>query len=162
LVRLTAGEGAGGQGSGVRGRVAGPFAVNNSEADKDNDRLSDSWEHLIADADPNDDIFSPEDVLPEDDFDGDGSSNRMEYLLGTNPTDVRSCLRLLCARGIDSETVLSWPTVKGKVYRLLCTDGLQNGWCVLTQPMLGTGDWLEYRDSEAAGELLRFYRLEAE
>jgi len=136
--------------------------LRNSEADKDNDRLPDSYEQLIADANPDDDILSPAEVLAGDDFDGDGSSNRAEYLMGTNPTDSRSCLRLRCARGVDSETVLSWPSVKGKIYRLLYTRGLQNGWHVLTQPVLGTGDWIEYRDGEAANEPLRFYRLEAE
>jgi len=155
LVRVTAVDGIG-------GGVGGPFALDNNEADKDNDRLPDSYEQLIIVANPDDDILSPAEVLAGDDFDGDGSSNRAEYLMGTNPTDSRSCLRLRCARGVDGETVLSWPSVKGKVYRLLYTRGLQNGWHVLTPPASGTGDWLEYRDLTAANEPLRFYRLEAE
>ena len=162
LVRVTATAGDGGQGAAMKGGVAGPFALRNSAADKDNDRLPDFYEQRIADADVNDDILSPAEVFPDDDFDGDGSSNRMEYLLGTDPADAGSSLRLLCARGIDSETILSWTSVEGKVYRLLYTEGLQNGWRILTQPVLGTGDWLEYRDNAAATEAHRFYRLEAE
>jgi hypothetical protein len=161
-VRVTAFAGDGGQGSGRRAALGEPFALDNSEADKDNDRLPDSWEQQIVDADPDDDIFSVADVRPNDDFDGDGSSNWLEYLMGTDPTDARSCLRLLCSRGVDSETVLSWPTVTGKAYRLLYTEGLENGWHLLTTPMFGTGDWLEYRDRATATEPFRFYRLEVE
>lgn len=50
------------------------------------DGLPDAWEQQIIDADPNDAITSIADVLPGDDFDGDGITNRDEYLFGSNPT----------------------------------------------------------------------------
>lgn len=143
-------------------RVGTPFSLDNTGADADNDKLPDAWEQIIADADPEDGILSPGDVLGEDDFDGDGNSNRTEYLVGTNPVDPNSYLRVSCTRELDAEAVVSWPSVKGKVYRLFYTDGLENGWHVLTDPMAGTGDWIQYRDATAGEALLRFYKLEAE
>lgn len=57
------------------------------EDDIDCDGLPDTWEQQIIDADPNDDMTTISDVLPEDDFDGDGFSNRVEYFSSTDPTD---------------------------------------------------------------------------
>jgi len=58
--------------------------------DTDGDGLPDSLEHQIIDADPNDSILTLEDVLPGDDFDGDGESNLTEFLNGTDPTNPLS------------------------------------------------------------------------
>jgi hypothetical protein len=58
--------------------------------DADQDGLPDTWEKQIVDANPNDAIASVNDVRPEDDFDGDGESNSLEYLNGTDPTDPMS------------------------------------------------------------------------
>lgn len=55
--------------------------------DVDGDNLPDAFERLIVDADPNDAILAIEDVLPADDFDGDGSSNLQEYNRETDPVD---------------------------------------------------------------------------
>ena len=55
--------------------------------DVDNDGLSDEFEQAIIDFDPNDNITSLEDVLPEADFDGDGYSNFAEFDRGGSPTD---------------------------------------------------------------------------
>jgi hypothetical protein len=143
-------------------RVGTPFSLDNGDADNDNDKLPDAWEQMIADADPDDQIFSPRDVLGSDDFDGDGNSNRTEYLVGTNPVDAGSCLHVSCARKPDGETVVSWPSVKGKVYRVLCTNGLENGWHVLSEPIWGTGNYVEYHDSSAGNATLRFYKVETE
>jgi len=53
--------------------------------DVDSDGLPDTWEQQIIDADPADGVNSIEDVLPADDFDGDGLENSMEHQNGTNP-----------------------------------------------------------------------------
>jgi len=53
--------------------------------DVDRDGLPDNWEQQIINADPDDYITTTDDVLPEDDFDGDNQSNLAEYQNGTNP-----------------------------------------------------------------------------
>jgi len=58
--------------------------------DGDGDGLPDSWEQQIIDADPNDAIVTIADVLPSDDFDGDGANNDVEYANGISPTNPDS------------------------------------------------------------------------
>ena len=143
-------------------QVGQPFSLDNTQVDRDNDKLPDAWEQAIVDASSHDNIRSVSDVSGEDDFDGDGRSNRSEYLAGTSPVDGKSYLQLACTPGVDGEAVLSWPSVKGKMYRLFCCDGLENGWRVLGQAMAGTGSWLEFPDGTAKQTVLRFYRMEVE
>ena len=56
--------------------------------DTDGDGMADDWEQQIVDANP--DFNSIDDVDPNDDFDGDGETNAMEYNNGTDPTDIMS------------------------------------------------------------------------
>ncbi|WP_372682051.1 LamG-like jellyroll fold domain-containing protein, partial [Desulfosarcina sp.] len=56
--------------------------------DVDFDGLPDDWEQQIVDADPGDGITSIADVLPGDDFDGDGLTNTDEWGAGTDPTNT--------------------------------------------------------------------------
>ena len=58
-----------------------------SALDFDNDGLLDLWEQSIIDYDPNDSITQVSNVLPSDDFDGDGVSNADEFTAGTSPSD---------------------------------------------------------------------------
>jgi len=55
--------------------------------DLDNDGLPDNWEQQIIDADPGDDIDNIAQVLPGDDFDGDGFCNLREYMFNTDPVN---------------------------------------------------------------------------
>jgi len=54
--------------------------------DVDNDGFNDAWEAQIVDYSDSDGIESVEDVLPEDDFDGDYLTNQLEWDYGSNPT----------------------------------------------------------------------------
>lgn len=58
--------------------------------DSDGDGLLDGWELGIVGFDPSDGIESINDVTPGDDFDGDGYTNLVEFLQGTNPVDPLS------------------------------------------------------------------------
>ncbi|YCM43779.1 hypothetical protein V2O64_20950 [Verrucomicrobiaceae bacterium 227] len=61
--------------------------VSDPVLDADNDGLPDSFEQLIIDADETDAITSINDVLPDDDFDADASSNQEEFERLTDPLD---------------------------------------------------------------------------
>lgn len=56
--------------------------------DSDGDDLPDWWEQQVIDYNQSDEITGFEDVLPEDDFDGDNFSNIKEYQKETDPTDA--------------------------------------------------------------------------
>ena len=58
--------------------------------DSDLDGLPDAWEQQIVDADPGDSIQDVTDVLPGDDFDGDGLSNQEEFNNSTSPLTIDS------------------------------------------------------------------------
>lgn len=62
--------------------------------DLDGDGLFDRFERIIIDADSDDGIALLEDVLPEDDFDLDQNSNRVEDILGYDPTNPAECFKL--------------------------------------------------------------------
>ena len=61
-----------------------------SNVDNDNDDLPDEWEQQIIDFDPDDAFVTIADVLPDDDFDGDGLINRGEFFVNTDPTNPNS------------------------------------------------------------------------
>lgn len=63
--------------------------------DIDLDGLADNWEQHLVNAIPDDPITSVSDLLPGDDFDGDGFTNLIEYLLGTDADDPSSHPALL-------------------------------------------------------------------
>jgi hypothetical protein len=143
-------------------RVGKPFSLDSTEADRDGDRLPDAWERTIVDARTDDNIRSVEDVSGDDDFDGDGVSNREEFLAGTAPVDGESSFWVTCTNGLDGEAVVSCTSVRGRMYRVLCCDGLEKVWQVLGEPVAGTGDLIRFRDSMAGRMAMRFYRVEAE
>ena len=58
--------------------------------DTDFDGMADSFEQLIINANPGDAITTLADVNPLDDFDGDHTSNLMEFVHHTSPTDPNS------------------------------------------------------------------------
>jgi hypothetical protein len=55
-------------------------------ADVDEDCMGDYFEQCIIDADENDAFITVDDVLPEDDFDGDAITNLNEFINGSDPT----------------------------------------------------------------------------
>ncbi len=89
--------------------VAAGFIEELYPFDGDADRVSDVWELRFFGV-----LNRP---LTADD-DGDGTSNLLEYLAGTDPTDGRSVLRASLGRS-EGDLVLSFPTVSGRRYRVL-------------------------------------------
>lgn len=96
-------------------------------ADGNSNRIADSWEQQF---------FPGQTVNPNADFDGDGVSNLMEYIAGTDPTLRSSAFRPI---GTLSGTIYSMPmqTVVGRTYKVWVTRDLSN-W-TLRQTIVGDG-----------------------
>ncbi len=137
--------------------------------DSDADGLPDPFEETIVDFDPGDDIDSIGDVRGGDDFDGDGQSNRNEWIAGTDATASTSCLRIVSIVGNSSDSfTITWTSVGGMLYKVyygatvgswsLASWGIaasgtgQNSWT--DDDMSGTSPWPGETD-------VRCYRVEA-
>jgi hypothetical protein len=112
---------------------AGGAALLAGIIDSDGDGLDDTWEQQIVDANPSDGIDSIEDVLPGDDFDGDGLSNGAEAVAGTSPVNADSVFAMV-APGVpesEGEFVLRWHSVAGRTYSILRATDLTAGFSPL-------------------------------
>jgi hypothetical protein len=87
-------------------------------ADSDSDGLPDSWE---------DQNFGNLGFGAGADSDGDGTTNLMEYLAGTNPVSAASAFRP-ASHTSGGNLVLSVPTVAGRSYRVWGTGNLHGAW----------------------------------
>ncbi|MEM7393872.1 MAG: hypothetical protein AAF492_16155, partial [Verrucomicrobiota bacterium] len=77
--------------------------------DTNGNEIADTWEEQY---------FGPgAGIDPGHDADADGFDNLQEYLLGTDPTDMDSVLRLLGRRTAANDGfVITWPVAPGRVY----------------------------------------------
>ena len=85
-----------------------------TDPDANANGLPDDWEQ---------EFFQGQTVDPDADQDGDGTSNRMEYIAGTNPTDRSSVFK---PTGTFSEGLYRLPmqTVAGRTYKVYATKNL--------------------------------------
>lgn len=84
------------------------------DPDSNGNGLPDDWEQQY---------FPGQTIDPENDSDGDGTSNRMEYIAGTNPTNRTSVFK---PAGTYSSGIFSMPiqTVAGRTYKVYVTKDL--------------------------------------
>jgi Bacterial TSP3 repeat len=123
-----------------------PAPALDPEADTDGDGLPDSWEVAQLGS-----LNSGANV----DVDGDGTTNMMEYLAGTNPQSSASVFRPTTHMA-NGKLILTVPTVSNRSYRLWGTENLNSAW---TQHDTITGDgstvqW-EYLISQSTRYFLR-------
>lgn len=97
----------------------------------------------------------------EDDPDGDGMSNRMEQLAGTNPNDRGSRLEFIdIATTSEGFPAVSWSSQEGRSYRLLRSSSLLGGFQVLRLGIEATPPANRWVDSTAVGSGPFFYRIQ--
>jgi hypothetical protein len=92
---------------------------------------------------------------PNDDPDGDGQSNVLEFLQSTNPRNGASALRGLTA----TPTQLEWAATPYLLYTVESSADLQN-WVPLGNPVLPTGNRASVTgDFAGGGQSRRFFRV---
>lgn len=133
-----------------------------TEGDADADGLPDAWERRLVDALPGDALGRIEDVFPDDDFDGDGASNRDEYLAGTDAVSGASYLRLRVQAFTANAVVLEFEAVPGRSYRVEAKAALDEAATWRTVAELGAADTpgtREVKHEMPPGSPGGFYRL---
>lgn len=111
-------------------------------------------------------------LVPTEDWDGDGYDNLSEFILYSDPTDKLSAFQLsmrqvtmpttmaLTARQSGAKTALelSWPSAKGRVYRVMTAYDLTEGWQAEPIAVLeGTGERLSILLPQTRP--MQFYRV---
>lgn len=123
-----------------------------ASSDSDSDQMPDSWEQQIVDADPDDGIDSVNDVMAEDDFDGDGLCNEHEYIAGTDPTDPDSVFAQMAPKREEAGGfTVQWHSVNGKLYTVYRSTSLADGFAPIATGIAGAPPVNQYTDTEAAG-----------
>jgi hypothetical protein len=130
------------------GEDLGNVIIATAALDADADQLPDDWEN----------DFMPPGAsglgnVTDDDYDGDGFSDRSEYLLGTSPVDAMDALRPSI-----SSSMLQWPAKRGVSYRVLHSDDLKS-WTLLDAVLRGSDGVLEF-DISSNDNAADFFRLE--
>jgi len=95
--------------------------------DRDSDGLLDSWEMQY---------FGSTSAAPDADSDGDGTTNLLEYLAGTNPLSASSLFQPAC-REENGKLIVTVPTAIGRRYKVWGSADLQS-W-ELQETLAGTG-----------------------
>jgi hypothetical protein len=94
------------------------------------------------------------------DADGDGANNWQEYIAGTDPTDLKSLLRVSTDQAFAQQSqdcVIRWPSVAGKRYLIERATSLYSPIWTPVSTNTGTGADLELHDT--TGGKIRFYRV---
>ncbi|QJE97426.1 hypothetical protein [Luteolibacter luteus] len=135
----------------VTSPVPGAYAGASDDGDVDNDGIPDAWETANG-LDPGNATDANQDR------DGDGFSNRDEYLAGTNPSSGTSFFRAVVngpGTSGGSDITLSWSSVAGKTYTILATQDLAQPFLPIGS-VTASGTQSTFPTSLAAG---RFFKL---
>ncbi len=128
------------------------FAVRIGRDDTDGDDLDDDWEMAFFENLSHDGTA---------DSDSDGSSDRAEFLAGTDPTNQGSVLRAttLVPQG-GGNTAILWQAVPGRTYQVQFKNSLSDvNWSALPGTVTATTTTGVMTDATASGTPQRFYRV---
>ena len=120
--------------------------------DTDHDGLPDDWELAYFNG------------LQRDgtgDFDGDGHSDKAEFLAGTDPTNGGSVFRVITISPVSGGPVqVLWSAVSGKKYRVQFKDSLTDtNWTALPGDVNATDTTAFKEDTTPATGNQRYYRV---
>ncbi|WP_345735174.1 DUF1800 family protein [Prosthecobacter algae] len=100
-------------------------------------------------------------LLPGDDEDGDGSSNILESIAGTDPRNPADVLRISESALVENDVRFTLPSSTGKRYQLLSSDS-PNGpvWTPQGSALTGTGAAIQFTTPKGDGTNRKFYKVE--
>ena len=102
-------------------------------------------------------------VVTNEDPDGDGHNNYEEYLVGTDPTNQDSVMKLHIASQDIHGVTFTWPVANGRTYKIQTSDRLTSS--LWTQEVFGhykaayCQTQMQCIVTNPAGQTNRFYRL---
>jgi len=127
----------------------------NVYTDSDSDGLPDEWEAGIIDFNLSDSITGIGEVLPAEDFDGDGFSNRAEYIALTDPTDLDSKLVIFSPLTDVSGVHVNWDAAESRIYEVQATDDLTEPFETIATGIINEGTCIDI-----SGDITyRYYRI---
>jgi peptidoglycan/xylan/chitin deacetylase (PgdA/CDA1 family) len=122
------------------------------DVDADNDQLPDAWEQQWR--------GNLTDLSPQADFDGDGISDKKEYVLGNNPTIQDTIPSPTLNLAPSGEISIHFNTQSNRFY--LCditTNLIESLWTPLTTPARGSGNEYIFSDPNSSDSSERYYRV---
>lgn len=143
----------------------------NIGADANNDGLPDAWQEwqlYQAGFRPGDAAYDIDQITRDGDYDGDGTSNFLEYVAGTFATDSAERFELIITGRTESLVSFEFFSITGKVYAIEASTDLEE-WEQVPMMMSPTGEPLLYFRATAVDILSayvatepgtqRFYRI---
>lgn len=120
--------------------------------DGDDDGLADSWEQ---------EVFGSTEKKPGEDEDGDGKSNKDEYLDGTNPIDDQDYFGW--NEPSFTNFTLSWRSAPGRTYKVKGLSNLKiQEWSDLSAPLMADVNQtnLSWSETNALSQTTRYFQVE--